>query len=122
MRYTISVLPKSRDEPTDLLLNDMLIDFASGDVVVLAQADVEVSLVVPQIQIRLSTIVQHIHLACNRSVCPDTRKEADIPCSVGAIVPASMFMYGSILIAVTFSPVVLSRSPVLEARLNQYYG
>ena len=37
------------------------------------------------------------------------------PCSVGAIVPASMFMYGSILIAVTFKPAVLSNNPVLEA-------
>lgn len=38
-----------------------------------------------------------------------------VPCSVGAIVPASMFMYGSILIAVTLRPAVLSKRPVLEA-------
>ena len=34
------------------------------------------------------------------------------------MVPASMFMYGSILIAVTFKPVVLRRRPVLDAVLS----
>jgi len=38
-----------------------------------------------------------------------------VPCSVGLIVPASMFIYGSILIAVTFRPVVLSKRPVEDA-------
>lgn len=39
----------------------------------------------------------------------------DSPCSVGAIVPASIFIYGSILMAVTFKPVVLSKRPVEDA-------
>jgi hypothetical protein len=34
---------------------------------------------------------------------------------VGLIVPASTFMYGSILIAVTFSPDIFKRRPVEEA-------
>lgn len=37
---------------------------------------------------------------------------------MGAIVPASMFMYGSIFIAVTLIPVILSSKPVEEA-VNQ---
>jgi hypothetical protein len=37
------------------------------------------------------------------------------PCSVGLMVPASTFMYGSILIAVTFNPVIFNRRPVDEA-------
>lgn len=37
--------------------------------------------------------------------------------SVGAIVPASMLMYGSILMLVTVSPVVLRSRPVLEAMM-----
>jgi hypothetical protein len=32
------------------------------------------------------------------------------------MVPASMFMYGSILMAVTFKPAVLRRRPVLDAK------
>jgi hypothetical protein len=43
----------------------MLIDLSSGHIVVLAQADIEVSLVVSKIQIRLSTIVQDVHLTCS---------------------------------------------------------
>lgn len=39
----------------------------------------------------------------------------DVPCSVGRMVPASMFIYGSILMAVTLRPVVLSSRPVEEA-------
>lgn len=37
--------------------------------------------------------------------------------SVGLIVPASTFIYGSILILVTFRPRVFRRSPVLEAMM-----
>ena len=37
--------------------------------------------------------------------------------SVGDIVPASTFMYGSILIDVTLSPAVFKRRPVLEAMM-----
>lgn len=47
---------------TDLLLDDMLVNFSSGYIVVLAQADIEISLVITKIQIRLSTIVQYVHL------------------------------------------------------------
>ena len=50
---------------TNLLLDDMLIDLSSGDVVILAQADIEVSLVVSEIQITLSTIVQDVYLTCS---------------------------------------------------------
>jgi hypothetical protein len=54
-------------------------------------------------------------LCPNTSVVQKHVDHPDSPCSVGAIVPASMFMYGSILIAVTLRPAVLSRRPVLEA-------
>jgi hypothetical protein len=44
-----------------------------------------------------------------------------VPCSVGAIVPASIFMYGSILMEVTFRPVVFNNKPVEEAVINSHY-
>jgi hypothetical protein len=44
------------------LLNDRLVDLAGGDVVITTQTNVHEPLVVSQIQIRLSTIVQHKHL------------------------------------------------------------
>jgi hypothetical protein len=104
---------------THLLLDDVLVDFSSRDVVVLVQADIEVSLIVSEIQIRLSSIIEYIHLTCLSAFIISVPGELHVPCSVGAIVPASMFMYGSILIAVTFRPVVLRRRPVLDAGAHQ---
>lgn len=94
----------------------MLVHLAGSDVVVFAQADIEITLVVSKIQVRLSAIIQDVHLTwTNERKKASSEIRCHAPCSVGAIVPASMFMYGSILMAVTFKPVVLSRSPVLDA-------
>jgi hypothetical protein len=99
-----------------------LVNLSSGNVVIPRQRYVEVSLIVSEIEIGLSTVVQHIDLTWNKQVIhsQDTLQNRshiipNAPCSVGAIVPASMFMYGSILIEVTFNPVVLSKRPVDEA-------
>jgi len=42
-----------------LLLDDLLVDFTGGDVVVSGQGDVQVSLVVAQIKVDLSAVVQN---------------------------------------------------------------
>ena len=41
----------------------MAVDFSSGNIVILAEGDVQVPLVVSQIQIGLSTVVEDVHLA-----------------------------------------------------------
>jgi len=43
-----------------LLLNDFTIDLASGDVVVSAESDVEVSLVIAQVKVDLAAIVEDV--------------------------------------------------------------
>ena len=53
-------------------------------------------------------------MAIFRALSPSTLYDGS-PCSVGLMVPASTFMYGSILMAVTFSPVIFNRRPVDEA-------
>jgi hypothetical protein len=101
---------------TNLLLDDFLVDFASGDIIIAGEGDVEIPLVVAKVEIDLSSVVQDIHLACKgQFYFLEVKERSSSPCSVGRIVPASMFMYGSILIAVTFNPVVFKRSPVEEA-------
>lgn len=110
-------------QATYLLLDDLAIDLAGRDVVVAAERDVEVPLVVAKVEICLSSVVQHEHLACTPQQSPVSLAEVnpargpvgDPPCSVGDMVPASMFMYGSIFIAVTLKPSVLSSKPVDEA-------
>lgn len=49
---------------THLAVNDMLVHLSRGHIVVLSQANVEVTFIVPEIQIRLSSIVQDIDLTC----------------------------------------------------------
>jgi len=62
---------------TDLLLDDMLVNFSSGYIVVLAQADIEVSLVITEIQIRLSTIVQYVYLTWISVGCDSSYRKID---------------------------------------------
>jgi len=48
---------------SSLLLNDLLVDLASGDVAVTAQLDAKVSLVVSKIEIGLAAIIENEALA-----------------------------------------------------------
>lgn len=57
MRHDLHRLAKVVSSP--LLVDDMLVYLARCDVVVFGEGDVEVALVVPQIEIDLSAIVQH---------------------------------------------------------------
>ena len=41
----------------------MLVHLARRHIVVLSQTDIEIPLVIAEIKIRLSTIIQHVHLA-----------------------------------------------------------
>mmetsp|Transcript_14765 Transcript_14765/g.28422 ORF Transcript_14765/g.28422 Transcript_14765/m.28422 type:complete len:226 (+) Transcript_14765:1155-1832(+) len=49
--------------PAPLPLNHVLIDLASGDVVVLGQLHIQKALVIPQVQVHLATVVKHKHFA-----------------------------------------------------------
>lgn len=100
-----------------LLLDYLTVDLSGRDVVVPRQSYVEVTLVVSEVKIHLATIVEDIDLAYDRVLKARRLRNSGrlVPCSLGRMVPASMFMYGSILIAVTFSPVVLSSKPVEDA-------
>ena len=49
-----------------LLLDDVLIDLPSGDVVVAVQDGVQEPLVVSKIEVHLPTIIQHKHLTLGR--------------------------------------------------------
>lgn len=79
-----------------------LVDLAHGDMVVPSQAN-----------------TPYIARSCpgQGSTSPPSSSTNVSPCSVGAIVPASMFIYESILIIVTFKLIVLSNRPMLEAFL-----
>lgn len=67
-----------------LTLNDALVYFAGGDVVVTAEGNVEEPLVVAKVQINLATIVQHKHLACTEQVqftnCISTEPNIYVAC------------------------------------------
>jgi hypothetical protein len=52
--------------PTYLLLDDLAVDLARGDVVVARQGDVEVALVVAEVEVGLAAVVEHVHLAVLR--------------------------------------------------------
>ena len=52
---------------THLSVNDVLVNLASRDVVVLAETDVEVSLVVSEIQVGLTTVVEDVYLTLSKS-------------------------------------------------------
>ena len=45
-----------------LLLDDLSVDLACGDIIVARQRDIQVTLIISQIQVDLATIVQHKHL------------------------------------------------------------
>ena len=47
---------------THLAVNDMLVDLSGGHVVVLAEGDIEVTLVVTEVEIGLTAVVEDIHL------------------------------------------------------------
>ena len=103
-----------------LLLNNLTVDLASRDIVIARQSHVEVTFIVSEVEVDLTAIIEDVHLAY-RGVRLRTDGRADAtssPCSCGRIVPASMFIYGSIFIAVTLSPVVLRSNPVEEAEIR----
>lgn len=52
-----------------LLVNDILVDLASGQVVVFGQSDIEEALVVAEVQVHLPSIIQHKHLPCTEHTC-----------------------------------------------------
>ena len=45
-----------------LLLDDVLVDLARGDVVVAVQSDVKETLIVAEVKVHLTTVIQHKHL------------------------------------------------------------
>lgn len=57
-----------------LALDHMLVDLAGGDVVVFRQGHVEVSLVVPQVEVDLSAVIQHEHLSVSVAIRRCSRK------------------------------------------------
>lgn len=99
MRLRMTII-KDEDEREDLL-NDALVDLARGDVVVLAEGEVNEALVVAEIEVGLATIVEDEHL---ENIYPKERNNEDYwrregegrrgswtsPCSKGLMVPASM--------------------------------
>ena len=48
---------ESRRTSTHLLVNDLAVNFSSGDVVIAAQSDVEVALVVTEIEVYLASVI-----------------------------------------------------------------
>lgn len=52
--------------PFALLVDDILVDLASGQVVVLGEADVEEAFIVTQVQVYFPTIIQHKNLTCRK--------------------------------------------------------
>jgi hypothetical protein len=49
------------EESTYLSINDMLVDLAGCDVVIASKRDIEISFVVPQIQIAFRSVIQDIY-------------------------------------------------------------
>lgn len=112
--FTLNGLAQVISSP--LFVDDWLIDLASGQVVVSGQPDVEETFVVSQIQVHLTSIIQHEYFPCKALARQDQYEYTafksprsqyiyfNSPCSYGENVPASMLIYGSILIAVTCRP------------------
>lgn len=48
-----------------LTLDNVLVDLSSGDVVVLAERDVKVTLVVAKVEVGLTTVVENVDLTCS---------------------------------------------------------
>jgi hypothetical protein len=94
----------------------MLVDLAGSDVVLSSQRDVQVSLVVPQIEVNLSAIVQHKALSMfgrsHGSGIDIHVTGSSVSAGRANLFPSS---YGSIFIDDTFNPIVLSSRPVDEA-------
>ena len=87
---------------SSLGFNDLHVDFAGCDVVVFREGDVEVSLVVSQVKIDFSSIVEHKHFTMSaQGLVTYLIGISRTTHSVGAIVPASGLRYGSTLIEET---------------------
>lgn len=88
-----------------LAFNDVLIYFSSRNAVFPCQGHVEVSLVIAQVQVYFTAIVQNKTFAVPAECLLDPSlfgmETGRKTYSVGAMVPASTLRYGSILIAVT---------------------
>ena len=63
--------------PSPLLLDDVLVDAAGGEVVVSVEGDVQEALVVPKVQVNLPTIVQHKHLTCDTRTDRRTHRQCE---------------------------------------------
>lgn len=59
--YNLTLHGLAQIVSSPLFVNDRLVDLAGGEVVVFGETDVQEALVVPQIQVHLSSIVQHKH-------------------------------------------------------------
>ena len=89
-----------------LTLNYVLIDLTCCDIVLPCEGDVEVSFVISEVEIDFSAVVEDKDFTVpgrpsSASFKPTRTFIKDEAYSVGAIVPASTFMYGSILIEET---------------------
>ena len=80
--------------------NHLGVDFTRGQIVVFGEVDVEEAFVISQVEVDFSSIIQNEDLAVFEG------KD---------MVPASLLRYGSILMDVTRSPALLSRTPMLLA-------
>jgi hypothetical protein len=95
-----------------------LIYLSGCNIVIPGYGHVKVPLVISEIEVNFTTIIQNVDFAYEcmfQSAAPQANLGPRSPCSVGLMVPASTFMYGSILIAVTFNPDIFKRRPVEEA-------
>lgn len=61
VRYNLNSL--AQVVTATLALDNMLVDFPRGDILISRERDVEITFVVPEIQIDLTTVIQHINLA-----------------------------------------------------------
>lgn len=60
-QLTLNRFPQVISSP--LFVDYMLINLPCGDIIVLVKADIQESLVIPQIQIHLSPVIQHKDLS-----------------------------------------------------------
>jgi hypothetical protein len=105
MRHNLNSLSEVVAPP--LTLNYVLIDLARCDIILACEGDVEVALVVSEVEIDFSAIVEDKDFTVPgrpklASFKPTHALIKTKAYSVGAIVPASTFMYGSILIEETY--------------------
>lgn len=77
-----------------LLLDNLTINLACRDIVIARQRDVQISLIVSEVEIDFSTVVQDVDLACTPESVDNSQNifGSTSPCSWGLIVPASIFM------------------------------